>query len=87
METVPQHPPQRIDYRDVAIEQLAADEAALRARVASLEADVESYRLVAQQAIHAVHRLTVAYRKLVALCEQYRRFRAPSMAVDDHEAA
>jgi hypothetical protein len=39
------------DYRDHAIEQLADSEALLRARIASLEADVEIYKCIAFQAI------------------------------------
>lgn len=40
---------------DALVEALAYGEAELRERVLSLEADVESYRLLAQQAIHALH--------------------------------
>ena len=45
------------DYRDIVIEELADAEALLLERVASLEADVQSYRLLAQEAIHALHDL------------------------------
>lgn len=49
---------------EAVIEVLACSEAELRERVLSLEADVESYRLVAQEALHALHRLTVTHTRL-----------------------
>ena len=45
------------DYRDLCIEELSNSEARLIDRVASLEADVQAYRLVAVQAIHGLHDL------------------------------
>ncbi len=45
------------DYRDIVIEELADAEALLLERVESLEEDVQSYRLLAQEAIHALHDL------------------------------
>lgn len=46
------------DFRDLALEHLAADEAALRERVRSVEADADSYRALAQQALQALADLT-----------------------------
>jgi hypothetical protein len=48
------------DYRDLVIEELADAEAELRERIASLEADVDSYRELAIAAFDALHDLTVA---------------------------
>lgn len=45
-------------YIDMALEGYAQAEFELRERVASLEADVASYREVAQQGIHALHHVT-----------------------------
>ena len=44
---------------DVVIGTLALSEAQLCERVLELEADVAAYRLLAQQAIHALHRVTI----------------------------
>lgn len=42
------------DYRDLVIDELAMSERFLLERVSRLHADVESYRELAQQAIHAL---------------------------------
>ena len=46
------------DYRDLCIADLAQSEAALCERNAALEREREAYRLLAQEAIHALHALT-----------------------------
>lgn len=51
--------PPECTYLDMAMEILADSEAELRERIASLEADVEVYRLIALQAIHALHDVTI----------------------------
>jgi hypothetical protein len=53
------------DYRDLMIEELIDSEAELLARVADLEADVASYRELAQQALHSLHYLTCERDRLV----------------------
>jgi len=59
----------------VVIETLCESQLLLRERVASLEADVDAYRLVAQQALHHLHDLTRTHDRLQAqyrsLIEQY----------------
>jgi hypothetical protein len=47
------------DYRDLVIEELVTSEAELLARVRDLEGDVISYRLLAQESLTMLHRLTV----------------------------
>lgn len=47
-----------VDHRDLALEMLAADEAALRARGAELEADCRSYREIALAALDQLVGLT-----------------------------
>lgn len=56
--------PRTTDYRDLVIEELVTSEAELRARVKDLESDVDSYRLLAQQGIHALRHLTVERDRL-----------------------
>jgi hypothetical protein len=75
------------DYRDLALEHLAADEAALRARVRSLEADVLAYRALSQQTIHALASVT-RHRdrqrdELHRLREENRWLRGELMRRDD----
>ena len=62
--------PSRRDYRDLTIEDLIAGEAELLARIADLEADVDIYREIATQAIHALH---AAHVREVRHREAYRR--------------
>ena len=52
------------DYRDLVIEQLRDDEALLRERVASLEADVAVYRELAAAAVDALRDLTARFERL-----------------------
>jgi hypothetical protein len=65
------------DYRDLVITDLADSEALLRERVASLESDCTGYRLLAQEAIHALARVTrerdQARRELRYLRHQHRQ--------------
>jgi len=46
------------DYRDLALEDAALDYALACERIASLESDCAAYRLLAQEAIHALVRVT-----------------------------
>lgn len=48
-----------LDVRAMVVEALAGAEAELRERVLSLEADVDAYRELAQQALHALYDLTL----------------------------
>jgi hypothetical protein len=68
----------------LAIEHLTDAEAELRERVADLEADVQAYRLLAQQAIHALAALTGERDRLVG---RLRELRNLSRAVADQERA
>jgi len=73
-------PNARIQTRDdVVIAELAASEAVLLERVASLEADVEIYRLMAQSAFDALADLTKRDRALQEACalvrDEYRGLR------------
>lgn len=78
------------DNRDLVIEQLADSEAELLERVAQFEADRDSYRLLAQQAIHMLHDLTQQRDRLRAshhrLLDEYRRLRAQIMRADAEAA-
>jgi len=49
---------------DEVITILATSEAQLRTRVRSLEADIDAYRALAQQLLHALHDLTVRHDQL-----------------------
>lgn len=76
-----------VDYKDFVIE-ILSDEAVLRAeRIASLEAEVISYRMLAQEGIHALHHLTVAHDRLreshYRLIDEYRALRVQIL----HKAA
>jgi hypothetical protein len=51
---------------DMVIETLADSESALRARVASLEADVIAYRQMTYAALCALNRVTARYERLRA---------------------
>lgn len=55
---------------DIVIADLAAETVTLRERISSLEADVDAYRTVSQQTIHALHELM---RERDRLREQYHR--------------
>lgn len=65
---------------DLVIVSLADENAALRERVASLEAVAESYLALAREGIHALHALTVDRDRLRVqhhrLIDEYRRLRS-----------
>ena len=67
------------DYKDLVIEMLADSEAELCERNASVEADRDTYRMLAQEAIHALHHQTITLDRLRAshqrLIDDYRRLR------------
>jgi len=65
------------NWRDLTIMALADDEAELRARVIELEAERDSYRALAQEAIQTVARLTT---KLNRLRDAYYRLRHQQQA-------
>jgi predicted nuclease with TOPRIM domain len=84
----------RADYRDLVIEMLADAEAALLEHVASLEADVATYRELTCAAFDALQRLTHQHDRLreqhQRLLDEYRSFRERTLlnAHDtDREAA
>ena len=54
------------DHRDLVIEALADSEAALLGRLEELETERAAYRVVAQESLHALHRLTVKYDRVTA---------------------
>lgn len=60
------------DYRDLVIRQLSDDEALLLERVASLEADVATYRELANAACDALRDLTVRHKRLQESTERLR---------------
>ena len=64
MNSLKQESISRRDHRDLVIEALADDEALLRERVASLEADVAGYRDLAIEGIHALRALTIERDRL-----------------------
>ena len=66
------------DYRDLVITELADHEAALVEHVLTLSIDRDSYRLLAQQAIHQLHELT---RQLDRTREEQARLRAEYRAL------
>ncbi len=72
-----------IDARDMALEALADSEAALVEQIGELRADRDAYRAVAQQAIHALHALTVECHRLRArhsrLIDEYRYLRTQTI--------
>ena len=74
------------DYRNLAVEELAASEAALKADIRALEErivdlvlEAQTYRSLAHMAIHALHHLTRDHdrlrQELVELKDEYRGFR------------
>ena len=71
------------DYKDLVIETLADDEAALLERLASLENDIRIYRELAQQALHELHHLTRRHDRLreqhARLLDEFRFLRAQTM--------
>ena len=71
------------DYRDLALQTLADDEALLRARVRSLEADVDAYRALAQRLLAALAHLQEPRR----LREENRWLREELMRRDAERAA
>jgi hypothetical protein len=63
------------DYRDLVIQELASSEAILLERVASLEADVDGYRMLAQESMTLNVRLTAqldAARREIAFLKYSR---------------
>jgi hypothetical protein len=74
------------DHRDLALEQLAADEALLRERLESVEADRDTYREVALTAIAALAETTGERnqyrRRLHELQDEFSQFRARIMRED-----
>lgn len=71
------------DSRDLVIAHLAADEAAHRARIRSLEEDVFWYRALLQRALAALHELQDVER----LRAENRELRAQIMRADTERAA
>jgi hypothetical protein len=69
------------DFRDIAIAHVIADLLAAEARIASFVDDVETYRALAQQAIHALHGLTVERDRLR---DQHHRLRDEYRALREH---
>jgi hypothetical protein len=58
------------DFRDLALDDCCLALVAAHERIHSLEQDVASYRALAQEAIHALHRQT---QTLNRVREQYQR--------------
>jgi hypothetical protein len=75
-----------VPYHDLVIPELADCEAYLLERVASLEADVVAYRMLAQQAIHALHDVVLNRDRLRAshhrLLDEYRALRVQTLRED-----
>ena len=75
----------------IVIETLAASEAELLDRIVDLTVTVESYRILAQQAIHALHEIQTRLRNLEErhqrLLQEYREFREQSIRDDQRRAA
>ncbi len=69
---------------DAVIEHLALDEAALRERVAELEAERATYRALLQQALDQLHELAgrelTRRRRVDRLLDEIRRLRATRAA-------
>jgi hypothetical protein len=66
------------DYRDLVIEELADSEAALLDQIVDLVRERDAYRLLAQQAIHALHDGELQTRRLresLRLMREERRCR------------
>ena len=72
------------DYRDLCVEDLADREAWLLDRLASLEADVQAYRTLSQQLLHALHHVTL---ERDVLREQRQRDRDRARACLQRHAA
>ena len=77
------HGAHRHDHRDLTIEMLAADEAALLDRVIATERERDSFRVLAHEAIHALHdvaadrdRQRAAHHRVL---KEYRALRAQMM--------
>lgn len=71
------------DYRDTVIEQLADAEATLTDQIVELTVWRDTFRELAQQAIHALHELTVEHNQLRErdrrLLAEYRALRVQTM--------
>jgi hypothetical protein len=52
------------DYRDLVIEEIGDSEAALLDRIVDLVIERDGYRLLAQQAIHALHAREIQVTRL-----------------------
>ena len=69
-----------MDFRLMALEMANDDAVLLRERNAGLEADVDSYRAVATEAIHALHHVTNERdrlrRRVSQLLDEVRALRA-----------
>jgi hypothetical protein len=61
-----------VDHRDLVIEELAASERRLTEHVALAESERDGYRVVAQQAIHALHREQLEAKRLREALERLR---------------
>jgi hypothetical protein len=71
------------DYRDICIADLSTENYELRARLASVEADRDAYRLLAREALTALHRLTERHNRLT---DTHRRLRADHQELRAHAA-
>jgi hypothetical protein len=75
------------DYRDIALADAALDYVLAQERIASLEADVEIYRLLGSAALDALSELTVKYDRLQQqhdrLQDAYRCVREDSLLRED----
>jgi hypothetical protein len=71
--------PELQDYKDLVIEMYSDDALMLHELVESLDADVVSYRMLAREAIHALHHLTISHERLREshhrLIDEYRVLR------------
>lgn len=69
---------------EYVIEELAGCEAVLRERLASVEADRDIYRMLAQEGLHALHHQGVTLSRLRAshhrLLDEYRALRQREQA-------
>ncbi len=73
------------DFRDLVIEDLADENAGLRARLESAEDSCETYRAIAQVTLASNAELTTRVRQLTDRCHTQQRQLARLLDVCDHE--
>jgi hypothetical protein len=79
------------DFRDIALQDAALDHVLLLERIASLEADIKTYRLIAASTMDALHAVTLQrdalQRQYDEQTAEYRSFREEILIADQKDDA